>query len=211
MVETQQQRVAQAASKHLEQLQQATLQAAFAAAETGNVPTLADALAVADAQGGRESGKAGAERAVGAVSPKNGAVVPPGTGRPKGVRNRLTALRDSILDAFEEVGGTQYLAKLAQGTQSDRAAFIGLVKHVLPAQIDANVNGGIQVQLSWLGGRSIGTTAAQPAEVVTQVVDLQRDSNGKYRMIDPQTQAVSPEPDAIDPPSPHQSAGGGQA
>lgn len=153
--------------------------------------------------------KSGAKAGNGAVSPLNGAPTPPG--RPKGVRNRLTALRDSILDAFEEVGGTQYLAKLAQGTQSDRAAFIGLVKHVLPAQIDANVNGGIQVQLSWLGGRSIGTTAAQPAEVVTQVVDLQRDSNGKYRMIDPQTQAASPEPDAIDPPSPHQSAGGGRA
>lgn len=127
-----------------------------------------------------------------AVSPLSGAPTPPG--RPLGVKNRLTKLRDSILDAFDQVGGTQYLAKLAQGTQSDRAAFIGLVKHVLPAQIDANVSGGIQVQLSWLAGRQIGTVAAQPAEVVTQVVDLQRDSAGKYRMIDPQPQPEQGEP-----------------
>ena len=43
----------------------------------------------------------------------------------------------------------------------------------------------IQVQLSWLGQRNIGTTTAQPVEQVTQVVDLERDSAGKYRIKDP--------------------------
>tara|TARA_R110000868_G_scaffold2810_5_gene19447 strand:+ start:1711 stop:2280 length:570 start_codon:yes stop_codon:yes gene_type:complete len=108
-----------------------------------------------------------------------------GPGRPRNVKNRLTNLRDAVLQAFDQVGGAQYLAKLAQGTSSDRAAFIGLVSKVLPTQINANVEGGIQVQLSWLGSRSIGTTTAQNAETITQVVDLERDSRGKYRMIDP--------------------------
>jgi hypothetical protein len=112
------------------------------------------------------------------------------------VRNKLTNLRDSVLEAFDQVGGTEYLARLANGTQSDRAAFIGLVSKVLPTQINANVEGGIQVQLSWLGQRNIGATTTQIAEPVTQVIDMQRDSAGKYRIIDP-----------IDTPP----AGGGQA
>jgi hypothetical protein len=108
-----------------------------------------------------------------------------GPGRPKGVRNRLTNLREAVLEAFDTVGGPEYLVRLANGTQSDRAAFVGLVSKVLPTQINANVEGGIQVQLSWLGQRNIGTTVAQPVEQVTQVVDLERDSAGKYRIKDP--------------------------
>ena len=131
--------------------------------------------------------KAKTERKAPAASPRNGVTLPPGTGRPKGVKNKLTNLRDAVLEAFDQVGGTQYLARLAEGTQSDRAAFVSLVSKVLPTQINANVEGGIQVQLSWLGQRSIGTTTAQAAEQVTQVVDLERDSSGKYRIKDQDT------------------------
>lgn len=120
-----------------------------------------------------------------AVSPRNGQPTPEPKGRQLGVKNRLTNLREAVLEAFDQVGGAQYLAKLAEGSSSDRAAFVGLVAKVLPTQINANVEGGIQVQLSWLGGRSIGTTTAQPVEQVTQVVDLERDSGGKYRIKDP--------------------------
>lgn len=119
-----------------------------------------------------------------AVSPRSGAVLPPGQGRPVGVKNKLTNLRDAVIEAFDMAGGAQYLYQLSQGTSSDRAAFTGLVAKVLPTQINANVEGGIQVQLSWLGQRSIGTTAAQTVEEVTQVVDLERDSAGKYRIVD---------------------------
>jgi len=120
-----------------------------------------------------------------AVSPRNGVPVPEPKGRQLGVKNRLTNLRDAVLEAFDQVGGAQYLAKLAEGNSSDRAAFVGLVSKVLPTQINANVEGGIQVQLSWLGARSIGTTTAQTIEPVTQVIDLERDNGGKYRIKDP--------------------------
>ena len=120
-----------------------------------------------------------------AVSPRNGQPTPEPKGRQLGVKNRLTNLREAVLEAFDQVGGAQYLAKLAEGSSSDRAAFVGLVAKVLPTQINANVEGGIQVQLSWLGGRSIGTTTAQPVEQVTQVIDLERDNGGKYRIKDP--------------------------
>jgi len=125
----------------------------------------------------------------GGISPKSGAPTP--AGRPAGVRNKLTNLREAVLEAFDTVGGAQYLVKLAQGSQSDRAAFVSLVSKVLPTQINANVEGGIQVQLSWLGSRNIGTTASQIAEPVTQVIDLQRDEGGKYRIKDPTPHAES--------------------
>ena len=118
------------------------------------------------------------------ASPRNGQPVPTGAGRPVGVKNKLTNLRDAVLEAFDTVGGAEYLAKLAQGTSSDRAAFVSLVSKVLPTQVNANVEGGVQIQLSWLGSRSIGTTTAQNLEPITQVVDLQKDSAGKYRIID---------------------------
>jgi hypothetical protein len=143
----------------------------------------------------------GAEGAQGEAE-KNSQKTPPaigkgaaGPGRPKGVRNKLVNLRDAVLEAFEMAGGPQYLYQLSQGTQSDRAAFVGLMSKVLPTQINANVEGGIQVQLSWLGQRNIGTTVAQNVEEVVQVVDLERDSAGKYRIIDQK----------------HVPAGGGQA
>lgn len=179
MTQEQQQRVAEKANQQLEQLQQATLQAAFAAAEKGEVPTFGQALAIADQEVSKNAGKTGIEVGSGAAGP----------GRPKGVRNKLTNLRDSVLEAFDQVGGTEYLARLANGTQSDRAAFVGLVSKVLPTQINANVEGGIQVQLSWLGQRNIGTTVAQPVEQVTQVIDLERDNGGKYRIKDPVEQS----------------------
>lgn len=120
-----------------------------------------------------------------------------GPGRPRNVKNRLTNLREAVLEAFEMVGGAQYLAKLAAGTSSDRAAFVGLVAKVLPTQINANVEGGIQVQLSWLGARNIGQT---------QVVDLEKQINGKYEIVD-RLDTVVAEP-SIDAPC---EAEGGQS
>jgi hypothetical protein len=135
-----------------------------------------------DAQNAKKDPK-GAEQQ-GAVSPRNGQPVPAGPGRTPGVKNRLTNLREAVLEAFELVGGAQYLAKLAQGTSSDRAAFVSLVSKVLPTQINADVSGGIQVQLSWLGARGIGQT---------HTVDLERQVNGRYAIADSELQTITRE------------------
>jgi hypothetical protein len=119
-----------------------------------------------------------------AVSPLTGAPTPPG--RTKGVRNKLTNLRDAVLEAFDKVGGVDYLVKLANGTQSDRAAFTSLMNKVLPTQINQQVDGGIRLELSWLGGRNIGTTAAQVGTPTLQVLDVERENDGTYRIKDPQ-------------------------
>ena len=160
-----------------EQLQKAVLQQAM---DAGCASSSADDPVV--------SKKAEVERKKGAVSPKNGAALPPGRGRPPGVRNKLTNLRDAVLEAFDRVGGADYLVRLAEGTQSDRAAFVSLMNKVLPTQINQQVDGGIKLELSWLGGRSIGTTTAQIHEQRTQVLDLERDSDGGYRIKDPNKQ-----------------------
>ncbi len=136
-----------------------------------------------------------------AVSPLTGTPVP--GGRPKGVQNKMTVtIRDAVMEAFKQVGGPAYLVKLAEGTQSDRAAFTSLLNKVLPTQINANVEGGIQVQLSWLGQRQIGTTQTQPAEVVTQVIDLERDSKGKYRISNQDEASKGAGPDPLPPLEP---------
>lgn len=134
-------------------------------------------------EGESSAGKNNAEKTAIAVGDGT-----PGPGRPKGVPNKATkTIRDAVMQAFDTVGGPEYLVRLANGTQSDRAAFTSLLNKVLPTQINANVEGGIQVQLSWLGQRSIGTVTAQQAEQITQVVDLERDSAGRYRIKDPHT------------------------
>lgn len=151
------------------------LQAALRAAMS--VPMNEEAAALRESQRGNE--KNDEKRIVGSGVP--------GPGRPPGVRNRLTNLRDAVLEAFDRVGGAEYLVKLAEGTQSDRAAFVSLMNKVLPTQLNANVEGGIKLELSWIGQRSIGTTAAQIPDQRTQVLDLERDSDGGYRIIDQHT------------------------
>lgn len=175
MMTTQQQDVGQ-------QLQAAVLQAAMPVDTDSTVSNESDAKKPEKPWNPRDGKPKPKSQA---VSPRNGVPVPEPKGRQLGVKNKLTNLREAVLEAFDQVGGAQYLAKLAQGSSSDRAAFVGLVSKVLPTQINANVEGGIQVQLSWLGGRSIGTTTAQPVEQVTQVIDLERDTGGKYRIKDP--------------------------
>lgn len=120
-----------------------------------------------------------------AVSPLTGAPTP--AGRPRGVKNKLTNLRDAVLEAFDKVGGVDYLVRLANGTQSDRAAFTSLMNKVLPTQINQQVDGGIRLELSWLGGRSIGTTEAQPAVQTLQVIDIEQENDGTYRIKDQAT------------------------
>jgi hypothetical protein len=77
-------------------------------------------------------------------------------GRKKGTPNKLTAtVKDSILAAFDEVGGSAYLAKTAE---THPAAFLTLLGKVLP----------IQAEISGLHGgplQTVSMTAQEFAEV----------------------------------------------
>jgi hypothetical protein len=171
-----------------DQLKQAVIQAALDA-DPIEVPTFAptDPKVNKSAENGKIGGKEGA----GAASPLNGVRTP--SGRPKGVRNKLTNLRDAVIEAFDRVGGADYLVRLAEGTQSDRAAFVSLMNKVLPTQVNAQVEGGVKLELSWLSARSIGPSTAQLPEQKTQVIDLQQDSEGQYRIKHPTPPESEPE------------------
>lgn len=147
--------------------------------------------------------KLGTEMRKRVKSPLNGAELP--AGRPKGTQNRVTrTIREAVEKAAREChsdGLAGWLVERAKGSLGDRQIFAQMVNKAMPLQVQAQVGGGVQIQLSWLGGRQIGTTVAQSADQRTQVLDLQAESDGTYRIIDPVTQPgpASPGPEMPDP------------
>ena len=100
-----------------------------------------------------------------------------GKGRPKGQPNRLTkTMKEAIEKAFDNVGGAAYLEKMANGTATDRQAFMALIGRLLPMQVNSNIDQRIRVELPWLAQRGIGKVNAGEAEALQLV--------GKGRTID---------------------------
>lgn len=61
---------------------------------------------------------------------------PGNPGRPKGVRNRFTSLKDSFIAAFEATGGTDGLVAWIKASPRNRGAFYSLVARMLPADLN---------------------------------------------------------------------------
>lgn len=136
-----------------------------------------------------------------AVSPLNGARLPT-AGRQKGVPNKVTrTIREAVERACQPgrchpEGLAGWLVERAQGSIGDRQIFAAVVNKAMPLQVQASVNGGIRLELGWLGGRQIGASAAQTAQPVAQVLDLARESDGTYQIVDQRTVASAP-PEAV--------------
>lgn len=97
-------------------------------------------------------------------------------GRAKGTPNKVTqTLREAVELAARDChpkGLAGWLVERAQGGVQDRQIFAGLVGKVIPIQVNQQVNGGISINLNWLGGRQIGTVSAQPKVIDAQTVEL---------------------------------------
>ena len=66
-----------------------------------------------------------------------------GKGRPKGSENKVTrVVKDAVQDAFDELGGAQYLLQVAR---DDPKTFCGLLGRVIPTQVNAELKGDVQV------------------------------------------------------------------
>lgn len=79
------------------------------------------------------------------------------SGRKPGTPNRITkTFKEAAERAFEEGGGVEWLVRMMNGTASDRAAVMGLFGRLIPAQLQAQVDTTVRVELNWLGGRGIG-------------------------------------------------------
>lgn len=114
-------------------------------------------------------------------------------GRQKGVPNRVTrTIKEAVEMAARDChpkGLAGWLVERAQGSLGDRQIFAAMVNKAMPLQVQANVDGGIRLELGWLAGRQVGTVAAQIPAQPAQVLDLQRENDGTYRIIDQDTPA----------------------
>jgi hypothetical protein len=59
-----------------------------------------------------------------------------GPGRPKGLQNKFTSLKDSFLKAFEKTGGTEGLIEFINESKRNRALFYGWITKMLPSNMD---------------------------------------------------------------------------
>ena len=117
-------------------------------------------------------------------------------GRVKGVPNKLTiTLKAAVERAARDChpqGLAGWLVDRANGSIGDRQIFAALVGKVIPIQVNQSVEGGISINLNWLGGRAIGTATAQTQVTQSQPVDLIEDAGGKYQIVDQHTQQQAP-------------------
>lgn len=63
-----------------------------------------------------------------------------------GGHRRCTSVRQALLDAFDTVGGVEYLVKIAT-SRKDRHAFINLLAKAIPQEIVGKDGGPIEAQL----------------------------------------------------------------
>lgn len=71
-----------------------------------------------------------------------------GMGRPPGSQNKVNkALKEMILEALDNAGGTAYLAEQAEKSPS---AFLALVGKVLPMELKAEHSGGTSLEIRFV-------------------------------------------------------------
>jgi hypothetical protein len=59
--------------------------------------------------------------------------LPPGPGRPKGVPNKFTSLKQSFLNVFEKMGGDDALLEFAK---SHKAMFYQMITKLFPQEVE---------------------------------------------------------------------------
>jgi hypothetical protein len=140
----------------------------------------------------------------------------PGPGRPRGVPTKLTRTIKEAIElacapgACHPQGLAGWLIERAQGSVEDRKIFAGLVGKVIPAQLQASIDGNVVVQLPWLTNRNIRgrvPSTSQLEAVDAQVIDVTMEKGGDLRVSDPRPALAAEIPDPL-PPIERQAGGG---
>jgi len=76
----------------------------------------------------------------------------PGPGRPKGMKNHFTSLKDSFLEVFEKLGGTDGLLEWAK-INRNKSEFYRMVTKMLPANVAVEAN--VKADLGYEQAREI--------------------------------------------------------
>jgi hypothetical protein len=149
---------------------------------------------------------------------KGGTRLPvPKKGEKQGPR-RVTVTVKQAIEAAIQPGGCHpqglagWLIERAKGSLGDRQIFASVVNKFVPVQLNANIDGGIKLELGWLGGRQVGTTPSQLQQEQTQVIELKQETEGVYRIVDPQPVEQPSkvlEPSTIPDPHPPSKPGAG--
>jgi len=149
-------------------------------------------------------------------------------GRRKGTPNVVTKTIKEAIELSCQPGQCHpqglagWLVERATGGVQDRQIYAALVAKVIPAQLQAQVDGNIVVQLPWLTARNIGsrgTFTAQNEAVDAQVIDITQEKDGNLRVSNPRPALEAPRGDrqassdrlvdVADPPPPVGRQGGG--
>jgi len=72
----------------------------------------------------------------------------PGPGRPKGLPNKFTNLKQAFLNVFEKLGGEEELYDWAKKTEKNKAMFYQWITKMLPANLDVEHSGQILLKVS---------------------------------------------------------------
>jgi hypothetical protein len=77
----------------------------------------------------------------------------PRAGRPKGTTNHFTSLKDSFLEVFEKLGGTEGLLTWVKSGNRNKAEFYRMVTKMLPANV--SVEAKVKADLGYEQAREI--------------------------------------------------------
>lgn len=80
----------------------------------------------------------------GAQNPKH--TMPDRSGRQPGSKNRLTKVKDAVLNAFDRAGGEDYLYRLAK-SKKERHLFIQLLAKAIPTEVTGKDGGPIEIHV----------------------------------------------------------------